>query len=52
MHWDYCFVFNVSTHEEVKESPWLAASRYVRASDETVQYGSAQGALLPRLKLR
>jgi len=52
MHWDYCFVFYISTHEEVKESPWLAASRYVKPSDETVQYGSAQGGLLPRLKLR
>ena len=51
MHWDYCFVFNVSTHEEVKESPWLSNPRYVKASDQNMEFGSAQGGLLARLKL-
>ena len=49
MHWDYCFVFSVSIHEEVKESRWLYGPRYVKPSDADVEYGSAQGGLLTRL---
>ncbi|MDA4114804.1 MAG: hypothetical protein OK474_12240 [Thaumarchaeota archaeon] len=51
MHWDYCFVFNVSIKEEVKESPWLSSSRYLDTGEGKIEYGSAQGGLLTRLRL-
>jgi hypothetical protein len=51
MHWDYCFVFEVSTREEVKESPWLSTPTYAKLSHGNLEFGSSQAGLLTRLGL-
>ncbi|MDG6940349.1 MAG: NUDIX hydrolase [Nitrososphaerota archaeon] len=49
MHWDYCFVFEVSTEEDVKKQPWLDAAEYVAARG--AEFGSAQEDLAKRVGL-
>jgi ADP-ribose pyrophosphatase YjhB (NUDIX family) len=49
MHWDYCFLFEVSTDEEVTESPWLAESTFIDPSQSRLELGSAHGEILERL---
>jgi ADP-ribose pyrophosphatase YjhB (NUDIX family) len=51
MHWDYCFIFQVSTKDDVKEQPWLAETRYLNPSELKGGFGSGQDALLSRLGL-
>jgi ADP-ribose pyrophosphatase YjhB (NUDIX family) len=49
MHWDYCFIFDVSTDEKVAESPWLAESTFIDPSGAKPELGSAQGEILEKL---
>jgi ADP-ribose pyrophosphatase YjhB (NUDIX family) len=51
MHWDYCFVFHVSTKEEPKEQAWVAESQYLHPTELKGRLGSAQESLLARLGL-
>jgi ADP-ribose pyrophosphatase YjhB (NUDIX family) len=51
MHWDYCFVFPVSTKEEVGEKDWISEAQYLDPKDVRGRVGSAQEYLLSRLKL-
>jgi len=51
MHWDYCFVFPVSTEEQIKSKPWIAEVEYLDPKSVTGKLGSAQEFLLARLKL-
>jgi hypothetical protein len=49
MHWDYCFVFEVSTEEEVREKPWLAEVKFVDPSSDRPELGSSHGDILKRV---
>jgi ADP-ribose pyrophosphatase YjhB (NUDIX family) len=50
MHWDYCFLFEVSTDEEVATSPWLEETKFVDPTQERPELGSSQGEVLERLR--
>ena len=41
LHWDYCFVFDVSTDEVVKQQAWLADAAFMDASEAKGELGSA-----------
>jgi ADP-ribose pyrophosphatase YjhB (NUDIX family) len=49
MHWDYCFVFEVSTKEEMSEKPWLAEVTSVDPSGARPELGSSHGEILERV---
>jgi ADP-ribose pyrophosphatase YjhB (NUDIX family) len=52
MHWDYCFVYRVSSSEPVEPKPWFARVEFVKTRGmSTDAFGSAQGFLLQELGL-
>lgn len=51
MHWDYCFIFQVSTKEEVKQQPWLEETQFLESVELKGHLGSAHESLLARLGL-
>ena len=51
MHWDYCFIFEVSTKETLRPKPWLAEFAFVNQGSNP-ELGSAQDAIFDALKSR
>lgn len=41
MHWDYCFVFDVSTDQDVKQQEWLTDVAFMDPSGVKSELGSA-----------
>lgn len=47
MHWDYCFVYNVSLNDSPVPKPWIEDIRYVPLEGLSEEdFGSAQGSLI------
>ena len=49
MHWDYCFVFEVSAEGTPRPQPWLAEVEYIDLKSKPV-LGSAQDAIFEALQ--
>jgi ADP-ribose pyrophosphatase YjhB (NUDIX family) len=52
MHWDYCFVYRVTSPALPRVHPWLSAARFVDThSLNADSFGSAQGGLAAALQM-
>lgn len=52
MHWDYCFVYKISTGEPITKKSWLSQVEYVKTKGmDPKEFGSAQGDLAKGLRL-